>query len=506
MTFADGGYWFPARVDLDTVVSKLNTSDISDILVIRGPLSVRLGPGFAFLDIQVAGDAWRLTTGEFEAHGGSSFTYRSNGTGLQGQQSLSGGNAHWGFRLTYDVNVAGDYSSGDCSKLPSSFNNQFVNFAYGIDLAKNQTLEMRYLHVQQYNVLLPGLLTDINSLATDGFTARYTAKETPWFDRLTVDAWINQTTFNGGSPRCADPRANPGPRQYFPGQPIGRQCLACRQLQSRAAGHHDQRECPVLWHAHDHDLGRGHQGQLLGCADARLFRSNYNEFDAFNLSVLSGTNQPANLGIPSAQQLDAGGFADGMLPIGENVTLKAGGRFDYLNTRFLHFGPNVPMATYLSQVGTPIDRNFMLFGGYATAEAKLNSAWTAQLGYGFAERPPTLTELYTGGAFLGLIQNGFNSIYGDPTLRPEQMHELNASLTGKYDEFRIGGNAFYAFVPNYITYQNLGPFTVDNIAIQGDTPLTGTTPIEQWLCSHQAARWQLCMASMATWNGMHCRG
>src|SRR6202043_514387 len=104
------------------------------------------------------------------------FNYRTNGQGVQGQQSFWGGNTDWGFRLTYDVNAAGDYVSGNGTKLPSSYNNQFANFAFGFDLSRQESVEFRYLHVQQRDVLIPGLLTDVNSLATDAFTARYTVK------------------------------------------------------------------------------------------------------------------------------------------------------------------------------------------------------------------------------------------------------------------------------------------------------------------------------------------
>ena len=130
VTQADGGYWFPARVDLDSVVSKLNTSDIHNISIIKGPFSDRYGPGFSFLDIESVPTP-RSTTGCFDAHGSSSLNYRTNGDGWQGQQSVWGGNTDWGFRLTYDINAAGDYSTGNGTKMPSSYNNQFVNFAFG---------------------------------------------------------------------------------------------------------------------------------------------------------------------------------------------------------------------------------------------------------------------------------------------------------------------------------------------------------------------------------------
>jgi outer membrane receptor protein involved in Fe transport len=477
-TQADGGYWFPARVDLDSVVSKLNTSDIQNILVVRGPFSVRYGPAFSFIDIESLPTP-RSTLGCFDAHGSTSINYRSNGQAIQGQQSFWGGNTNWGFRLTYDINTASDYESGDGRKLPSSYNNQFANFAFGFDLSRTESVELRYLHVDQNNVLFPGLLTDINNLATDAVTARYTAKEGHWFDRLTIDGWVNQTSFNGDS---ANPQTraqipaldNIFPAYLSPANAALDTTFGPVRLDINTNGNalsYGAREIVTWGDVKSFNVSVG--------ADIRVFVNNYNEFDAFNLSVLPGTGLPANLGIPNARQVDGGAFVDTSMPVGERLVVKAGVRGDYLLSDFLNFGVNVNQADYITQVGEPINRRFFLFSGYLTGEYKLTQEWSLQTGYGYAQRPPTLTEFFAGGSFLGLIQNGLNSIYGNPDLLREQMHQGNLGVTGKYDQLRVGGNTFYAFVPSYITYDNLGAFTVSNITVPGLPPFTGTTPINR---------------------------
>ena len=49
---ASGSYWAPARQDLDTMLSKIDSRIISDMIVIKGPYSARYGPGFDFVDFQ----------------------------------------------------------------------------------------------------------------------------------------------------------------------------------------------------------------------------------------------------------------------------------------------------------------------------------------------------------------------------------------------------------------------------------------------------------------------
>jgi len=49
---ASGSYWAPARQDLDTVLSKIDSRIIRDVVVVKGPYSARYGPGFNFIDFQ----------------------------------------------------------------------------------------------------------------------------------------------------------------------------------------------------------------------------------------------------------------------------------------------------------------------------------------------------------------------------------------------------------------------------------------------------------------------
>jgi outer membrane receptor protein involved in Fe transport len=421
----------------------------------------------------------RSTTDCFDAHGSTSVSYRTNGDGWQGQQSFWGGNTDWGFRISYDLQSASDYETGNGTRLPTSYNNQFVNFAFGYDLTRDSSIEVKYLHVQQSDVLLPGLLTDINSLTSDAFSARYTAKNGTWFDRITIDTWVNSTSFNGDSSNPQTRQQIPQLDNIFPLNLPGNSSLAQFlpvRLDIATSGNalsYGAREITTWGDAKGFNVSVG--------ADIRVFAMNYNEFDSFNYSTFtppgsapSPTALPINLGIPSGRQVDPGLLADAMVPLGDCLMFKVGGRVDFTSTQFLGFGPNTSVDTYIQSVGEPVDREFFLFSGFITGEYKITPQWTVSAGYGYAERAPTLTELYSGGAFLGLIQNGFNSIYGSPTLRKEEIHQMNIGVNGKYEDIRVGGNAFYAFMPNYITYDNLGPFTV---VIPGIG--TGTTPINR---------------------------
>ena len=137
------------------------------------------------------------------------------------------------------------------------------------------------------------------------------------------------------------------------------------------------------------------------------------------------------------------------MPIGERLILRAGTRVDYVQTDLLHLGLNTVIdptigGRYINTVGGSAfeTQHFYLWSGFGSAEYKLCEELSLSSGYGFAQRPPTLTELYTGGAFFGLIQNGFNAIYGNPDLKEEQLHQFDVGINAKYERFCVPPVAF----------------------------------------------------------------
>ena len=101
-------------------------------------------------------------------------------------------------------------------------------------------------------------------------------------------------------------------------------------------------------------------------------------------------------------------------------------------------------------------RHFNLVSAFWTADYKWTDQITFLAGYGFAQRPPTLVELYGDGPFLALLQNGTNFVVGgNPALYPEQLNQIDIGAKANFDTVRAGANGYYAFVHDYITFQEL---------------------------------------------------
>ena len=93
-----GSYWFPARADLDTLLSKLDSGIIQDVIVIKGPYTASYGPGLAFYDVELR-DAERFPCGP-EKHFSSKLEWKENGDQWYARESFWGGGEDYGWRIS----------------------------------------------------------------------------------------------------------------------------------------------------------------------------------------------------------------------------------------------------------------------------------------------------------------------------------------------------------------------------------------------------------------------
>jgi outer membrane receptor protein involved in Fe transport len=467
---SNGAFFSPARYDLDTVVSKINSSNIDSVVVVKGPYSVRYGPGFAFLDIETLGTP-RYDC--FEAHGSSSVTYKTNGQQWRGLQSVWGGEQTWGFRLDYDIMEGADYFAGNGVQLPSRYSQQDIDFAYGFDFSPDSHVEFKALRLRQRNVELPGTLTDINALVTDAYTARYTLDNQVLFSKLTVDAWYNYTHFNGDNLRPSKRLQIPELNNFFTTIPNISLNLET-QGDSISRGFREA----MSW-------GDPKCGQVTLGVDFLYLSSYLDEFDTF-VAAGSPIAIPFVSPIPRANMADPGLYIDGVLPVGDRLTLKAGARVDLATTQVERLRPPVTNAQYKSDLDSPnalSERHFDLWATYLTSELKLNDNVKFLSGCGVSERPPTLTELYADTPFLAVVQNGFNFMLGNPDLSAPQALQFDFGLKADYERYRGGINMFYAWIHNYITYELFDP-GAQILANQGrPVPLQGLRYINTELAS-----------------------
>jgi outer membrane receptor protein involved in Fe transport len=442
---ASGSYWVPARQDLDTALSKIDSRWIEDIIIVKGPYSSRYGPGFDFADFQIVG-APRYYGG-YETHGSTSFEYGTNGEPIYGRTDLWGGSDNWGFRIGYGHRTANDYSTGIGTELPTSYKSRDLNFVMSYDLSPSSYIEFSYLRLDQTDVEFPGLVFDINALVTDGFDLKYVLENQTHFDEFALDVWYNKTRFHGDTFRTGKNRQIPSLAMFlapfdFPGLGPGN---AITDVDSQSTGY----RASFSW-------GDPDCNQLTFGTDLILINQQLNDIEDPGGLLLG----PSNFPIPRSHSHDVGIFFDYTTPVSCASTVTVGGRADFVSANarnnvpdFLTFPPGGTI-TDVKDVNT-LDQHFMLWSLFVTADHEINDVWSLTAGAGHGQRPPTLTELYATDSFIGSLQPGLTILMGDPQLDAEKRTQLDLGIHADYCNLRMSLNGFHAWVNDYITYEDV---------------------------------------------------
>ena len=446
---ADGAFWYPARLDVDSIISKIDSKIIEDIVVINGPYSARHGPGFSFIDI-VTRSTPRYENGSGSS-GSSGLVYNENGQQWNGNQYIELGAENWGASLYYGHLAGSDYRDGAGNLVPASYKSRNLNFALGFDWSEETSLEFKYLRQDQTDVELAGQFTDIDFLATDGFALNLTSEDHGWCDLLTVDGWYNRTRAAGSGGRASkqalfnsvfdQPAPNSGGMLTLP--------------------RNSETDFDVASTGFTAALTWGEPGtiQTTVGSDLRHYQQSLNETQtrpAGSGGFLTATEDAVTL-IPKAESTNPGLFAELVLPASDRLTLRTGARADWVS---VSAGPGA--ITRRGGVGSPLDvlgpereNSFTLWSAYVAGDCKLTELLTASVGFGLAERPPTLTELYAMRPFESVLQQGLNRIQGYPFLDPERLQQLDVGLRAEHERFRGTVRGFYAWIDDYITSQGL---------------------------------------------------
>jgi outer membrane receptor protein involved in Fe transport len=468
---ASGSYWIPAREDLDTMLSKVDSRIIQDVIVLKGPYSVRYGPGFNFIDFQLL-DSPRYRCG-FQTDGASSVEYKTNGEQWYGRQTFWGGSSDWGFRVGYGHRTGNDYRTGAGFKLPTSYNSRDWDVALGFDLSPDSNLEFHYLRLDQTDVEFPGLVFDINFLVTNAYELTYTLKDQRCFDLLTVTGWYNRTFFEGDTSRAGKNRQIPSLR---PELGLGPDQFALTDVDAASSGY----RVAFTWGELDGlnwTLGTDLIYVTHQLNDILPEREEPSGLPPFLPQTVLAPQQ--NFPIPRSRSTDVGLFVDHRRPLNQCWTLNLGARVDLVTADARERVPGMgtvefPLPPFtdpielelierdlseLKQAG--LEQSFTPWSVYATLERRINCCWTLWGGAGHAVRPPSLTELYAERPFIGSLQPGLTFVEGDPELDPERLTQLDLGLRGDLGDLRMSLTGFYAWVHDYIIYDYVG-FDVDD--------------------------------------------
>ena len=432
---SDWSQWFPARQDLDTILSKLDPSLVQDLIVVPGPYGVRYGPGFSFIDVV------GLPTPRYEnteIHSRFGITTRTNGGQLYGRETVFGGSSNWGFIFNYGNRTGADYDAGNGRRIPSSYLAQNFLTQFGYDFSDDSWVEFRYQRLDQTDTEYAAQFFDINALVTDAYTLNYVNEscDSPW-TRMRIDAWYNQTKFAGDT-------ENPS-KQTFNVINRVEAAIGGLDLDGFTSGGTD-----LTGFRSAMTFGEDGNRQLTVGADYRRQRQGIREQFAVFDPPSETPIEEFETNLPRSTAESPGVFAELTLPWSDRWTTTFGTRVDWVHTE-ARVGD---IRDNSSLPGGPdeLSQSDVLYAFYMTSDAQLADRWKARFGFGQAQRAPTLVDRYADGVFLGIIQSGFSRVIGDPTLDEERAWQIDLSLNGEIGNTRMRFGGFHSWILDYITF------------------------------------------------------
>jgi outer membrane receptor protein involved in Fe transport len=480
LTIGDGAPFFPARLDLDTAVSKIDSSILRDVIVVKGPYAVRYGPSFSFIDVAtfdpLLGPPGGYQNGP-EYHGRTSSGYQSNGQRIDGLQAFWGGGPDWGFFVSYGIRVGNNYEAGNDYSVPSSYNSQPWNFAVAARLTKNSFIEFHGLHLDLRNTEFAGVYFDINRLTTDAESIHYEIDDQDYFNRFALDVWYNRTSADGDTHQGAKQffLATFLTKSFFPNGNVINGVAEQINDRSNTNFYNKTRGYRATLSWGDKDCPQLHVGTDFNYLSQQL-QENIDWIEpggapvpAFN-GMSSATQQ---LGIPNSHLSDPGIFLEANVPWGKRFNIRTGVRTDWAEANSsprevtgtipLFFNqPPGPFGSFTTSFNpiifstqpfnNDLRNEYFLWSAFIDASYKIDEHWTVAGQFAYAMRPPTPTELYATGPFIDVLQQGLNRLYGDPHLSPEKVYQLGFDIRGNYSFLRAGVSGFYAWIHDYITY------------------------------------------------------
>jgi len=483
---ANGQYWQPARVDLDSPMSRFDPSLVEKVELIGGPYGLRYGPGFGYMNITMKDTPRNKMFSSI-----TGFTTHINGGRVYGRETLTGGNDNWGFTAHYANRTGADYRPGgnaDLGRIPGSYRDQNFLGQIGVDVADDWTVEFRYSRTDQDDTEYAAQFFDIDYLDSDAFSVTATRIDPFTENEHKLDAWYNRTDFAGDT-RNPSKRlvGGPGGPNYFP--VIDRVESA---IDVAFGGAPSTSPTTELNGDTDGDLASaGARGaattgdpewlQLHAGADIRIVEQ--------QLSERYVSNRPAPLNafetnMPSAKMINPGIYAELTKTWPICLTTTLGGRLDWVHTdadsRELRAGSG------LSGAPGSLSQHDTLGAFFLRNDLQLTEDWSVELSAGYAERAPTLMERYADGIFVAINQSGFTRMIGEPSLKKERLWQIDLGLKkekGEFDNWGAAARWYYSWIQDYTTYNFAGvpvvpPPTGANLVIATNSDLATLTGFE----------------------------
>ncbi|MEM6363561.1 MAG: TonB-dependent receptor, partial [Planctomycetota bacterium] len=451
-TMMDGAYLTPVRSDLDALLTKVDQSLIGATQIISGPYGLRFGSGFAFLNVDSIPTP-RYENG-CENHVRLGTHVRTNGGQTYNTATVYGGGEEGGYYVNVGYRKGDDYESGDGTEIPSSYGAFNLFSAYGRDLGEFTRMETKFSLLDQGQTEYAAQFFDVDQLSYYGITHSFIHANTETGFGWRLDGWFSDTDFQGDTDLAGKRRddfavlqrvesalsdASPNPGLILPGARFNGDVAGGLTTTGFRGGLTSDPGTRLKW-------GAG--------ADFRYVSQEIDE--AYDISEFGFTapNDTFGTGLPTAEIFDPGLYVEATLELHPFWTAATGVRTAFASTQTdgSQLGPESNFTDIAGDINRELEQSDTLLSAYITNDIDLTRHWSTRIGVGYAERLPDLTDRYSDGLFLAIIQSGFSRVIGNPELDKERNVQMDVRFDGKYDNARGSVNFFHAWIEDYNTY------------------------------------------------------
>ncbi|MFG0288966.1 MAG: TonB-dependent receptor [Rhodopirellula sp. JB044] len=446
-TMMDGAFLTPVRSDLDAILTKVDQSLIGSSQVISGPYGLRYGSGFSFINVDSLPTPRYENGGENHLRLGTQI--RPNGGQTYNTATLMGGGDKGGYYVNLGYRKGSDYQAGNGLAIPSSYDALNLFSAYGRDLGEHTRMETKFSLLDQGQTEYAAQFFDVDSLNHYGITHSFIHHNEQTGFGWRVDGWISNTEFNGDTDLSGKRRDDFAVLQRVESALL----VAAGGLTPNARFNGDVEGDLTTAGFRAGMTSDPGNGYTWGAGtDLRYVQQEIDEY--YDISEFNLGTTTFQTGLPTAEIVDPGLYAEGTADLQPFWTIALGGRIAFASTNA--DGDDLRTPSNFKDVGGNINRDLdtsdTLLSAYVTNDVELTDHCSTRVGVGYAERLPDLTDRYSDGLFLAVVQSGFSRVIGNPELDKERNTQFDVRFDVEYENIRGRASFFHSWIADYNTY------------------------------------------------------
>ena len=428
-TYLDGTRMFPAGpARMDSPLTHLDPSAISDIEVVKGPYALTLGAGNL--------SAVRVSTRQLPARGQGgtrgrlSTGFDENASAAETTGHVSGRTGRVAYRVLGAWRRGNDYTAGDGSVVPADFESAEARAKVGVDVSEDSRLIVAGGYQDQGPVDYPGRLLTARLFHTLNLNGRWELDRSGGALRhLEVMAYVNDVEHemsNAGKPTARPMEGRTPPFALDVGVDAGVNVWGGRVNSRWAAGE--------TWRF---EVG----GDVYSATREALRTIRRDRDDALLFEDLMW---------PDATITDAGGYGRVTRRVGDALRLSGTVRLDRVEA-----AADTASEFLRENSSASLEQDETHLSGAVTLGWDMDRHWSVTVGAGSAVRTADATERYSDRIPATKAQTSAEFV-GNPGLEPERSIQADLWIEATYPRFAGRLNVFGRRMDDYITIEPTG--------------------------------------------------